>query len=284
MARSPPTTISFGFSSVTSVASASPISSPASAIARGRAAVAAARQLEQARDGDVGAEQARDGARAGDHLQAAAVAAAADRPVARHAHVAELARDPELPPNALAAEDEPEPDARRQPHVGHLVDALPGAEDVLAERAEVGVVLEAHRQAEPPRHLRDGSTPPHDGRMPSAKTRPCRASTGAASAIADADHMLAVDLRALERARDSSCGEVHALVRGVVDVDRRVLVAEEVAGEVADGDAQVLVAHVDADRERGARDERHQHRRAAALARRRRPRTPRRSPRARAPP
>ena len=59
-----------------------------------------------------------------------------------------------------------------------------------------------------------------------------------------------------------SCGAWSTSIAGV-------LVAEEVAGEVADRDAQVLVAHVDADRERGARHERHQHRRAtAALARR----------------
>jgi hypothetical protein len=55
----------------------------------------------------------------------------------------------------------------------------------------------------------------------------------------------------------------------VVDVDRGELDAEQLPREVADRDAQVLVAHVDADRERRARDQRHQHRRtAAALARR----------------
>ena len=105
--------------------------------------------------------------------------------------------------------------------------------------------------------------------MPSAKTCPLSPSTGAASAMPAPITCSRRDLGARERAGDQLLGEVHRLVRGVVDVDRGELVAEQLAGEVADRDAQVLVAHVDADRERRARDERHQHRwAAAALARR----------------
>ena len=71
----------------------------------------------------------------------------------------------------------------------------------------------------------------------------------------------------LSASRTSSCGEVEALGRGVVDLGRRPVVDDRLAGEVADGDADVLVAEVEADRERGVGDEREQDRRAAGVAR-----------------
>ena len=60
--------------------------------------------------------------------------------------------------------------------------------------------------------------------------------------------------------RTSSCGEVEALDRRVVDLAGDQSSATGSAGEVADGDADVLVADVEADRERGVGDEREEDR------------------------
>ena len=46
-------------------------------------------------------------------------------------------------------------------------------------------------------------------------------------------------------------GEVEALGRGVVDLGGREVVDDRLAREIADGDADVLVAEVEPDGERG---------------------------------
>ena len=98
-------------------------------------------------------EQRGDGHGAGDRLQAAAVAAAADRAGGVGEHVADLARDAVEAPIRSAPEDEPGADAGGDAHVDQVVDAAGGAEDLLAEGADVGVVLELHGDAEARLHL-----------------------------------------------------------------------------------------------------------------------------------
>ena len=78
-------------------------------------------------------------------------------PVVDDEHVADLAGHAATPAVRPAVEDEARADARGQPHVDEVVDAARGAEHVLAERADVGVVLELHGDAEPRLHLGRGA-------------------------------------------------------------------------------------------------------------------------------
>ncbi len=80
--------------------------------------------------------------------QAAAAAAGAHRAVVPHLHVRELAREAPGAPVQPAADDQAGSDAGLAELHVHLVRlSLPGAERVLAERAEVGVVLDQHAGA-----------------------------------------------------------------------------------------------------------------------------------------
>ena len=72
---------------------------------------------------------------------------------------------------------------------------------------------------------------------------------------------------AAQRFADELVREVEALGGGVVDLGRRPVVDDRLAVEVADCDADVLVAEVEAHRESRARHERQQDRRAAGVAR-----------------
>ena len=59
----------------------------------------------------------------------------------------------------------------------------------------------------------------------------------------------------LSASRTSCLGEIEALGRGVVDLGGREVVDDRLAGEIAHGDADVLVAEVEADGERGVGDQ-----------------------------
>ena len=83
----------------------------------------------------------------------------------------------------------------------------------------------------------------------------------------DAEHALGHDARAAQARAHELVGEVEALGRRVVDLGGREVLGHELAREVADRDADVLVAEVQADGEPGAGHEREQHRRAPAGAR-----------------
>src|SRR3954469_12409419 len=163
-ASSPPITTSSGLSTLTTAATALPTAAPASATAR-QAPRSPARTSSSRRATETGSpprrarparardrlaaavlEQAGDRDRAGDRLQAAAVAAAADPAVLHGRDVAELAGDSALPPIRTPAQNQPEADAGRQPHVDHVVHTPAGAKHVLAERADVRVVLDLHGQ------------------------------------------------------------------------------------------------------------------------------------------
>src|SRR4051812_44889702 len=70
----------------------------------------------------------------------------------------------------------------------------------------------------------------------------------------------------LEHGVDELPREVEARLRRAVDVGRGEVQRQRPAGEVAHGGADVAVAHVEADREGGAGDQRQAHRRAAGAA------------------
>ena len=105
-------------------------------LAQGQAvAVAAAQRLE-------------DGLGAGEGLQAAAVAAAADRAAVVDRHVADLAGGAARAVVEAAVEDEAGADAGGDLDVDEVRAVAAGAPHDLRQRAEVGVVLDAHGQAE----------------------------------------------------------------------------------------------------------------------------------------
>src|SRR5256885_1337038 len=79
--------------------------------------------------------------------------AAANRPVLVDQHVADLAGGAARAAVQAAAEDQPGADARREHQVDHLAGVAPGAEHRLGESAEIGVVVDVHRQPEAPLEL-----------------------------------------------------------------------------------------------------------------------------------
>ncbi len=85
---------------------------------------------------------------AGVGLEAAAVPAAADRPVLVHQHVADLAGRSAVAAVEPAADQEPAADARGEHQVDHLRGVAAGAEHGLGECAQVRVVVDVNRQAE----------------------------------------------------------------------------------------------------------------------------------------
>src|SRR5207247_528608 len=84
---------------------------------------------------------------------------------------------------------------------------------------------------------------------------------------ADAEQPVEADVGPAQRVAYQLLREVQALDRGMVDVGRRPVVDDGLAGEVADRDTDVLVPEVEPDRVGGAWDERERGGRAARAAR-----------------
>ena len=187
-------------------------------------------------------------------LEAAAVPAAADRPALVDQHVADLARHAAAATVRAAVDDQSRADARRHHHVDRVAGVAGGAERDLGERAEVGVVVEMHRQvAEAPAHLgRDGET------LPAGEDR--GRADGAAVVVdrpgqrhADADHVRGAEAGLLEQVLDELGGGVERALGVVVDVLGPHRLGEHGAREVGDRGVDAVVAEVDADdRARGA--------------------------------
>ena len=148
-------------------------------------------------------EQRGDRDRARDRLEAAAVAAAADRAARVDEHVADLAGDAAEAAVGPAAEDEPGADAggeRGRRSGRRRRGAAPN--DLLAERADVGVVLELRRarRAAPPSRPPGGCRASRAGcRRPRA--RPSRRLIGAARPMPTPSRRSCVDARASQRSR-----------------------------------------------------------------------------------
>src|SRR6185295_17380008 len=94
-----------------------------------------------------------------ERLEAAAVAAPADRALRIDQDVADLARDAARPAKRSPTDDEPGADAGGETQVGHDLDALAGPERRLAERPDVRVVVEVDGQPEALLHLGGGVDP-----------------------------------------------------------------------------------------------------------------------------
>ena len=231
--------------------------------------VALDRQLDDAAEREVVAErraqQVDGGGAGGQGLQAAAVGAAADRAVLVDDRVADLAggaADADVEP---AAEHEARADAGRELEVDHVLDAVAGAPDVLGQRAEVRVVVDADGQVEAVAHRARGRDPDPAGQD---RGRADRAGVGvdrARQAHPDAEDAGAVDARLGERGVDELGGGVEALVGAVVARQLPAHLGEDGMAEVRHSHRHVRLAEVDADGGAGAAVERDQDGRAATL-------------------
>ncbi|CAM5228451.1 hypothetical protein SFIMM107S_05095 [Streptomyces griseus] len=138
-------------------------------------------------------------------------------------------------------------DAAGHLDVREVLDAPPAAPDQLAERSEVGVVVDVHGHAEAAGELLAG-----------VDARPARQDRGGAQSAGldvdrarhaepDADHLVRADAGGLDQPLDQDFRPVEALRGRGVDVQRLGLLGEHLVGEVADRDPQVRMAEVDAD-------------------------------------
>ena len=151
-ASSPPTTRSSGSNRLHTPAAATPRWCPASAMTRRHPASPASARAMTSRSVRLpwlGRSMSSSTGAPDVHLQAAAVPAAADGALVVDRRVPDLARGADAAVEHLAAEHEPAADAVRGAHVDDVLLAAGGAEADLRERAEVGVVVDVHRQAEP---------------------------------------------------------------------------------------------------------------------------------------
>src|SRR5215471_17041919 len=195
-------------------------------------------------------EQPGDGDRAGDGFEATTVSAAADLPSRLDTHVPDLTRHAVAAAVRLAAEDQACSDSCREPDVDHVVDGTPGTEDLLPEGAHVGVIGELHRDAEAVLHFgRRGDA------VPAGQDAVRLDLAGAlvdrrGQAYAGTQQPLRGDGRVTQGLLSQVVCQIQRLGRSVVDVRPGPLLGDRLAGEVANGDADVLVADVDADRER----------------------------------
>ena len=194
------------------------------------------------------------GARVG--LQAAAVAAAAHPAGLVQRDVPDLAGRAADAPVHAAAHQDAGADAGGQLDVGGLGHAAGRAPGGLAERAQVGVVVDVHGAAEAADHLLTwvDAGPARQDRHRSDRAagldRPGHAQ-------ADADDVLRLGADPAQRDAHQPFGLVQAERGRGVDVDRDGFLRDDLVRQVADGDADVRVAEVDADDQAGRTRQRH---------------------------
>src|SRR5215471_5839228 len=197
-------------------------------------------------------EQPGDGDRAGDGFEATTVSAAADLPSRLDTHVPDLTRHAVAAAVRLAAEDQACSDSCREPDVDHVVDGTPGTEDLLPEGAHVGVIGEVHRDTEPVLHLgRRGDAVPA-GQDAVRLNLAGALVDGRGEAYAGTEQLPWGHGRLVQGLLGELVRQVQRFGRSVVYIHSGPLLGDGLAGEVADGDADVPVADVDADRERRA--------------------------------
>ncbi len=190
-------------------------------------------------------EQVQQVAGADEGLQAAPVAAAADRAGLVQGDVADLARGAARAPVDLPVDHQARADAAGHLDVGEVAQAPAGAPDQLAEGAEVGVVVDVHRHAEALGQLAAGGDAGPAGQDRGGAQRPGLHVDRAGHAQAHADHLVRTEAGLREQPLDQGLGPVEALRGRDVDVHRGALLGEDPVGEVADRDPQVGVAEID---------------------------------------
>jgi hypothetical protein len=161
--------------------------------------------------------------------------------------VAELAGDAGDAAIGRTAQDQAEADAGRELHVGHVGHTAAGTEEMFAHGSGVGVVLEVDRHPEPRLELQGGSQPAPAREDALGVDEAGERVDRRGQAGTDADHMAGVDAGVGERRARELGGELEALQRLLVDGERRPLVRDDPAAEVAHGGADVTMAEVQAD-------------------------------------
>ena len=214
-------------------------------------AAAAPEQVGERRPRDVG-------------LEAAAVAAAADRAGLVDQHVADLARHAAAAAVGAAVDDQPGADARGDHHVERVARVAGRAERDLGQRAQVGVVVEVDGQvAEAPAHLgRDGEALPA-GEDRGRAHRAAVVVDRARQRHADADDLGVAEAGLREQLVDELGRRVERALGVVVDVLGADRLGEHRAREVRDRRVDAVVPEVDADDGAGRAVQRQQRRRAA---------------------
>jgi hypothetical protein len=214
--------------------------------------VRAAQQLAQRGAGDEG-------------LQAAAVAAAADRALGIDQDMADLPRDAAGTAKGATVDHQSRADARRQAQVGHDVRAAAHSECRLAERADVGVVVEVDGELEALLHLAGGVQAHPAGQDRLRVHEAARAVDRAGQAHAGGEDAVALDAGLVDELVNQARGGVERVLGGRVDLELRVGLGEDRVGEVGDGDPEAVVSEVQADHGAGRLVEGDEHRRAATL-------------------
>ncbi len=193
------------------------------------------------------------------------VAASADGAVLSDDGVADLAGRPPHAVRQAPAGDEPAADAGGDLEVGDLGAALRRAPCELGKGAQVGVVLDGHRQVEPRAGLGrrvDSDPAGQDRRVPD---RAGQAVDRRRKAHDRADHPAAVQLGLVEDLVDEVACLRKALAGRRVDVELAPALGEHGVREVRHGDSQVAMAEVDRQRDAGGRVEGDHHAGAAGV-------------------
>ena len=127
--------------------------------------------------------------------------------------VADLAGDAARAAERAPADHQAGADAGRQPQVGHDLGPRAGAEGGLAERADVGVVVEVDRASAAASPISAaGSIPSSQGRIARELQEPGGAVDRRGQAHAGGEHAIAVDAGLVEQALGEPGGEVERLV------------------------------------------------------------------------
>ena len=165
--------------------------------------------------------------------------------------MADLAGRAARPPVDLAVDDEPGAHSPGHLDVRQVAHAAPASPDQLAEGAEVGVVVHGDGHAEPFAEGVGGLGAGPAGQYRGGAEHSGGDVDGPRHTEAHPGDLGAVHSGGVEEAADQQFGAVETLLGGGVHVERLGLLGEDLVGEVADGDAQVGVAEVDADDDAG---------------------------------
>jgi hypothetical protein len=159
--------------------------------------------------------------------------------------VADLAGGSADPSPWFPAEDQPCPDAGCDLQVDDVGAALSCTPCPLAQRAEIGVVVDEHRQTEALGHSLLGSDANPAGEDRRRAKLSGRLVNGAGQAHADADDFAAFDTGFVERVVKQVGGDVHALLSRPVGMKFDPLFGQHGAAEIRNCDLQMALAEVD---------------------------------------
>ena len=229
------------------------------------ARIAAGQQRHQARQREravLGAQRVQDGRDGGVGVQAAALAAAAERAALVDGRVADLARAAGGAADQGAVHEQAAPDAVVELDGDAVVAAPPGAPQVLAQGRQVRVVVDAHRHAQGPLDVRAGHAVPA-GEHPGGFHRVRMVPDGTGQRDPGADQGVVGQAGRGERLVQQPPRDGQALGAGVAVRQVALAGADDVVREVAEQDPQPPEAELDPGHRAVARVQRQPQARAA---------------------